>query len=267
MRIMVHVAVAQFAPGEDKRANLAEVTRLADEAVARGARVVVLPEYAMFTVPTMDERFVESAEPLDGEWVSGLRALAAERRVTLVAGVNEALPGTGRIANTLVAAGEDGSIAALYRKLHLYDAFGFRESDFVRSGEIELPETFQVDGLTFGLQTCYDLRFPEVTRRLVDAGADVVLLPAEWVPGPLKEDHWTTLIRARAIENTIYLAAAGQCAPTGSGNSLIADPMGVVVTALGERTATAGAELTRERIDEVRAKNPALRLRRFKITA
>ena len=260
---MTHVALAQYAPGDDKAANLALITKLVGDAADRGARVVVLPEYAMFTVPAMDHRFVGSAEALDGEFATGLRSLAATRDVTIVGGMNERLDGS-RISNTLVAAGP-GGIAALYRKIHLYDAFGFRESDVVRAGEITEPETFEVEGVRFGLQTCYDLRFPEVTRRLADAGADVVLLPAEWVPGPLKEYHWSTLIRARAIENTLYVAAAGQAAPTGSGTSMLVDPMGVVVTSLGEQTGVAVGEVSAERIAEVRAKNPALALRRFTV--
>jgi predicted amidohydrolase len=261
---MTHVALAQFAPGDDKAANLALIARLAGDAADRGARVVVLPEYAMFTVPAMDRRFVDSAEDLDGSFVTGLRDLAKDRGVAIVGGMNERLDGS-RISNTLVAAGPDGAVAALYRKIHLYDAFGFRESDVVRAGEISEPETFEVDGVRFGLQTCYDLRFPEVTRRLADAGAQVVLLPAEWVPGPLKEYHWSTLVRARAIENTLYVAAAGQAAPTGSGTSMLVDPMGVVVTSLGEQTGVAVGEVSPERISEVRAKNPALELRRFTV--
>jgi predicted amidohydrolase len=261
---MVQVALAQFAPGDDKTANLALVTGLVDDAVARGARVVVLPEYTMFTVPAMDHRFVESAEDLDGSFVTGLRALAKDRDVAVVAGMNERLNGS-RISNTLVAAAPDGSVAALYRKIHLYDAFGFHESDVVQAGEITEPETFEVGGVRFGLQTCYDLRFPEVTRRLADAGAQAVLLPAEWVPGPLKEYHWSTLVRARAIENTLYVAAAGQASPTGSGTSMLVDPMGVVVASLGEQTGVAVGEVSPERITEVRAKNPALELRRFRV--
>jgi predicted amidohydrolase len=104
-----------------------------------------------------------------------------------------------------------------------------------------------------------------VTRRIVDAGADVLLLPADWVPGPLKEDHWRTLVRARAIENTVYVAAAGQCAPTGAGNSMIVDPMGVVTAGLGDGSGIAVAEISPERIAAVRRINPALDLRRFTV--
>lgn len=259
------IGVGQFAPGEDKRANLATVRRLVARAAERGARVVLLPEYAMFTAPRTDHRFVASAEPLDGEFVTGLAKVAAEHGVHVAAGVNEAAPGGQRFRNTLVAVGPDGAVAATYRKLHLYDAFGVTESEVVEPGSIEEPRTFTVDGLTFGLQTCYDLRFPEVTRRIVDAGVDVLLLAAEWVPGPLKEDHWTTLVRARAIENTIYVAAAGQPAPTGAGNSMVVDPMGTRVVALGEESGVAVGPISAERVAEVRTKNPALRQRRFRI--
>ncbi|TDD69957.1 carbon-nitrogen hydrolase family protein [Actinomadura rubrisoli] len=262
---MVQVAVAQFAPGEDKDGNLAAVRKLVDEAAGRGARVVVLPEFAMFTASRMDERFVRSAEPLDGAFTAALGDLARRHGVHVVAGMNERLDEPGRISNTLVAAGPDGTIAARYRKMHLYDAFGYKESALVRHGEIADPETFTVDGVTFGMQTCYDVRFPEVTRRIVDAGADVLALPAEWVPGPLKEDHWRTLVRARAIENTIYVAAADQCAPTGAGNSMIVDPMGVIVASLGEGSGTASGEVSPERVAAVREKNPALSLRRFDV--
>ncbi|OEU86507.1 hydrolase [Streptomyces abyssalis] len=262
---MGDIAVAQFAPGEDKSANLAALQDLAEEAAGRGARVVVAPEYAMYTAPAMDRRFVDSAEPLDGPYTTALRELAARLGIHLVAGINEQRDGS-TIFNTLVAAGPDGVVTAVYRKLHLYDAFGFTESSIVHPGAVGDFGTFEADGLVFGMQTCYDLRFPEVTRRLVDAGADVVLVPAEWVPGPLKEDHFVTLLRARAIENTVYVAAADQCAPTGAGNSMIVDPMGVVVASLGERTGTAAATATRERISAVRKVNPALELRRFTVT-
>ncbi|TQN30782.1 putative amidohydrolase [Haloactinospora alba] len=264
---MVHVAVGQFAPGEDKEGNLATVRALVADAAAQGAEVVLLPEYTMFTAPRVDSRFVAAAEPLDGAFVSGLGRIATEYGVHLVAGVNEALPGEERFVNTLVALAPSGETTAWYRKLHLYDAFGVTESTVVAAGEIEEPRTFSRSGVTFGLQTCYDLRFPEVTRRIADAGADVLLLGAQWVPGPLKEDHWTTLTRARAIENTIYVAAAGQNAPTGAGNSMVVDPMGTVTAALGEQTGVALARISADRLREVRERNPALRLRRFGVTA
>jgi predicted amidohydrolase len=262
---MVVCSVAQFAPGEDKSANLSRIERLVAEAAAQGSDLVVFPEYSMFTVPVMDERFLESAERADGEFVSHVKDLATTHGIAIVCGMNEATDEGSHIHNTLLAVDAQGQVVATYRKLHLYDAFGYTESSLVSPGPVEPAQTFTIDGLRFGMQTCYDLRFPEVTRRLVDAGADAVLMPAEWVPGPLKEDHWTTLVRARAIENTVYLAAADQCGSSGAGNSMIVDPMGVVLAALGEEEGLATATLDPSRIERVREKNPAIHLRRFSV--
>lgn len=264
---MVVCSVAQLAPGEDKSANLKSIRAMVAAAREQGSELVVFPEYSMFTVPVMDERFVDSAERLDGAFVTELGALSAEHGIAIVCGINEATDEGSRIHNTLLAIDAAGEVVATYRKLHLYDAFGYTESSLVRPGAIEPPQTFTVGDLRFGLQTCYDLRFPEVTRRLVDAGAEVALMPAEWVPGPLKEDHWTTLVRARAIENTIYLAAADQCGQSGAGNSMIVDPMGVVLASVGEEEGLATATLESERLARVRKKNPAIELRRFAVVA
>ncbi|ORI26555.1 carbon-nitrogen hydrolase family protein [Rhodococcus sp. 1168] len=261
---MVVVAAAQFAPTGDKAANLDEIDRLVRAAHSRGARLIVLPEYAVFTVDAMDDRFVESAEPLDGPSVQQIARLSAELDVTIVAGINETAT-DDRIYNTLIGV-QSGSLRSVYRKVHLYDAFGYRESDRVLAGDPQNPELLEVDGFTVGMQTCYDLRFPETTRTLVDAGANVVALPAEWVPGPLKEFHWTTLLKARAIENTVYVIAADQCAPTGAGNSMVLDPMGNTLAGVGEATGIATATLDAERLAHVRAVNPALSLRRYRVT-
>lgn len=256
-------AIGQFAPGDDKTANLDVMSGLLRDAAARGARLVVLPEYAAFTVPTMDDRFVETAESLDGPTVTGLATLADELGLTVVAGINEQAE-DGRIHNTLVGL-QDGKVAAIYRKVHLYDAFGYRESDRVLAADPAVPELLDVDGFKVGMQTCYDLRFPETSRVLVDAGADVIAFPAEWVPGPLKEYHWNTLVRARAIENTVYVLAADQTAPAGSGNSAIVDPMGIGIAAIGGNAGIGVAVLERSRLDHVRTVNPALELRRFRV--
>lgn len=256
-------AIAQFAPSEDKEANVEVMVDLLRQAAAQGADLVVLPEYAVFTVPTMDDRFVHTAESLDGPSVTRLAHSAAELNLAVIFGVNESA-GNGKIHNTLVGI-QEGEIAAVYRKVHLYDAFGYKESDRVIAADPSAPELLRVNGFTVGMQTCYDLRFPETSRTLVDAGADVIALPAEWVPGPLKEYHWNTLLRARAIENTVYVLAADQIAPAGSGNSVILDPMGIPLAALGEATGIGVARLERSRLDDVRTVNPALALRRYRV--
>jgi len=261
----VAIAVAQFAPGDDTDDNLERMSRLAGDAANRGALLVVFPEYSSYFTPTMDASWAEHAQGLHGPFVRALAELATELGIHIVAGLVERIQDEKRVANTLVALDPNGELVAHYRKVHLYDAFGQRESEWIVPGPIETPQTFAFGGFTVGLQTCYDLRFPEVTRQLVDAGADLVLVPSEWVRGPLKEAHWRTLATARAIENTVYLAAADHAPPIGVGNSLIIDPMGVELAGLGEEVGTAVAWITPSRISEVRRINPALQLRRFKV--
>ena len=257
------VAVAQFAPGTDKAANLATITRLAERAASRGASIVVFPEYSSYFSDPFGDGFLENAEPRGGAFVTALGSLAARLGIHVVAGMIETTQEGERFSNAVVAVSPAGELVASYRKLHLYDAFGSRESDFVEPGAIEAPETFTVGPFTVGLQTCYDIRFPEVSRRLVDAGADLVLVPAEWVRGVLKEHHWRTLVTARALENTIYVAAADHTPPIGVGASLVVDPMGVTIASLAENEDVAVAWIDRGRVDEVRRVNPALALRRF----
>jgi deaminated glutathione amidase len=260
------IAVAQFAPGTEPQQNLTAIRLLAETAVSRGARLVVFPEYSSYFAGQLGADFLVAAEPLDGPFISGVRALSTELGIYLVVGLVEKIADAERFSNTLVAVSPSGDILSLYRKLHLYDAFGDRESDWVQPGELLPPQTFEFEGFVVGLQTCYDLRFPEVTRFLVDAGATLVLVPSEWVRGPLKEHHWRTLVTARALENTIYVAAADQTPPIGVGNSMIVDPMGVALATLGEQTDVAVATISLARIEAVRAVNPALALRRFRVT-
>ncbi|MGN2636154.1 carbon-nitrogen hydrolase family protein [Nocardia takedensis] len=262
----VPVAAVQFAPGTEPADNLAAVREHVGAAVRAGARVVVAPEYSMFAVRRLDDRVVAVAEPLTGPFAGGLAAIAAEFGVHLVAGVIESADdGSARIRNTLLALDPAGEVVAHYRKVHLYDAFGHRESDVVAAGAIEDPALFTVDGVTFGMQTCFDLRFPEGFRRASAAGAQALLLPAQWIPGPGKVDQWTTLVRARAIENTVYVVAADQAAPLGAGSSMIVDPGGAVLAELGTETGVLSAEIDLGRLEEVRASNPSLALRRFAI--
>lgn len=269
----VTVAVAQFAPGADRTANLAGMRALALRAVEQGAELVVFPEYASYFTPTMGADWLAAAEPLDGGFVAGLGDIAAEVGAVIVAGFIETGTRADRFRNTIVAVGADGALLAVSRKLHLYDAFGATESAWAEPGEIEPPQLFTVGagdgagerGLRVGIQTCYDLRFPEVTRRLVDAGAELVLVPSEWVAGPHKVHAWRTLVTARAIENTVYLAAADHPPPVGVGTSMIVDARGELLAALDDETDAVVAVLGREHLDEVRGVNPALRLRRFRV--
>lgn len=263
-RTRVGLAVAQFSPTADREANLHAIETLTARAAARGAGVVLFPEYSSYFVDPFDVTLAAHAEEIGGAFTQGLQRIAATHAVTVVAGMVERAQEAGHVRNAVVAVDADG-VRARYRKLHLYDAFGQRESDWVEPGEITQPETFEHDGIRFALMTCYDLRFPEVARTLADTGAHVVLVAAEWVRGPLKEHHWRTLLHARAIENTLYVAGADHPPPLGVGASMIVDPQGVEIAGVGTASDVAVAWVDAEAVERVRLVNPALALRRFRV--
>ncbi|MFC6706789.1 carbon-nitrogen hydrolase family protein [Flexivirga alba] len=260
------VAVAQFGATTDKAANRESVAKLIEQAAGTGAELVVLPENAMYSNPDPTADTSSEREPTTGDFGTLIGHLAKQHGVTIVAGMTAINDANDKGINTLLIVGPDGAQIDKYEKVHLYDAFGYRESDRVEAAAFR-PVTFELGGFTFGAMTCYDLRFPEMARALVDADADVLLLPAAWVAGPSKEDHWTTLLRARAIENTVYVVAAGQSGPHCTGLSMVIDPMGVVVANAGEVAGTATTHIDPERVQTVRAKNPSLSNRRFTVAS
>ena len=257
----MRVALVQLAAGIDPAANLDAVIRLTKDIEAD---LIVLPEAVMCDFGPLDMGLGPVAQPLDGEFVAALSVIARDRSAGVVAGMFERSDDPDRPYNTLVALAPDGSLAGAYRKTHLYDSFGYRESDRLLAGPAE-PVVLNLAGRRLGLMTCYDLRFPEHARALVDAGADVLVVPAAWVRGPLKEAHWVTLLRARAIENTVDVLAAAQCGRSYCGNSMAIDPMGVVVAALGEAEGVVSAVLDEQRLHSVREQNPALGHRRWAV--
>lgn len=236
--------------------------------------LVVLPEATQAELGERDLR--EVAEPLDGPFVATLAALAQRWGVSIVAGMFEARE-ADRPWNTLVVLGPDGVLTTSYRKAHLYDAFGYRESERLSAGP-PAPVTVDVavtpatpsavpvdDRVRVGLMTCYDLRFPEQARALVDAGATVLVVPAAWLRGPAKEAHWQVLLRARAIENTVYVAGVAQAGPRYCGLTALVDPMGTVVAGLGEQDDWVAATVHPERVRQVREVNPSLANRRWTV--
>nr|WP_090276249.1 carbon-nitrogen hydrolase family protein [Mycolicibacterium komanii]CRL69496.1 putative amidohydrolase [Mycolicibacterium komanii] len=235
----MRIALAQVLSGTDPSANLALVEDYTRRAADAGARMVLFPEATMcrFGVP-----LAPVAEPLDGPWASGVRAIAERAGIVVVAGMF--VPsGDGRVLNTLIAAGD--GVDAHYEKIHLYDAFGFTESKTVAPGRE--PVLIDVDGgsgpVSVGLTLCYDVRFPELYVELAERGAELITVHASWGSGPGKLDQWTLLARARAIDTTGFVAAVDQgypeaeiaaLGPTGVGGSLVASPTGEVLANAGD---------------------------------
>lgn len=256
----LRVHVAAVGSGADGGANLDRALAAVDDAARDGARLLVLPEY----MSRYDPRGVgrEHSEPLDGPFVTQLTEACRSTGIMAVAGTLLPAEDGARAVNAVVVLGADGMLG-LYRKVHLYDAFGYRESDRLDPGPAgAAPVVVDLDGHRVGVMTCYDLRFPESARRLVDAGATVVVVPAAWVVGEHKADHWSTLLRARAIENTCYVLGAAQQGRGVTGDSLVIDPLGVVL-ARSSGPGPAVAEVSTTVLDRVRARNPSLANRRY----
>jgi predicted amidohydrolase len=258
----LRVALVQHASSTDPAENRAALAGLqADPAL--DADLVVLPEAFARDFGRPGEDVSADAEPLDGPFGEAVTKLAGDDR-TVVAGMFETSDDPARPYNTLLVRGRT---EAAYRKIHLYDSFGYRESDRLTAGPWQ-PAVVDVVGWKVGLMTCYDLRFPELARALVDAGAEVLVVPAAWVPGrdeaehARKVDHWRTLVRARAIENTTYVVAVGQAAPRYTGNSLVVDPDGGLLADPGPDPAVVTAVLSRDVLVRSRATNPSLSNRR-----
>ena len=251
----LRVALVQQAADLDPAVNRGRLAELVPE----DTDLVVLPEAYARDFGEAGSDVSAFAEPVDGPFATEVARVADARGTTVVAGMFEPGKDPDRPFNTLVVR---GATEAAYRKIHLYDSFGYRESDRLTAGDVE-PLVVEIGGFAVGLMTCYDLRFPELARALVDRGAEVLVVPAAWVAGPRKVEHWRTLVRARAIENTVFVAAVGQPGPRYSGHSLVVDPLGDVVTEGGEGPEVLAATLHRDVLAEARRTNPSLANRRM----
>lgn len=256
----LRVGIVQFAPGSDAGRNREYLhVPLLGAAVAD---LVVLPEYSAFYHPE-PTKWAVGAEAMDGPFVSFLLQHAKRSGATIIAGFLE--KSGNNLYNTVVAVGPSGLLGR-YRKIHLYDAFGAKESDVITAGSAaDAPVVIDVKGWKLGIQTCYDIRFPEVSRRLIDAGADVLVVPSDWVPGPRKVDHWRTLLTARAIENVSWVVAANHAASSGTGHSIVIDPYGQTQLEADDSPVFLDIDLNSEDVASARANNPALALRRFRV--
>ena len=258
----LRIGLVQHASGLEPEDNRVLLDRLAPT----GDDLVVFPEAFARDFGKAGSDVSAAAEPVDGPFATELARVAQDRGATLVAGMFETSADPRRPFNTLLAR---GGAEAAYRKIHLYDSFGYKESDALTGGPltptlVEIPSAASAGGsVPTGLMTCYDLRFPELARALVDAGAELLVIPSAWVAGPRKVDHWRTLVRARAIENTVYVAAAAQPAPRYCGHSILVDPLGDVLVEAGEDEEIIEATIERSRLVKARETNPSLTSRRL----
>ena len=261
------VALVQLDATDDVAANIATAVALADEAAAGGARLVALPEYLQFRGP--DDGYRASARPIPGPHTDPFAEVARRRDAWILVGSTAETSGDrDRPYNTSVLIAPDGSIAARYRKVHLFDVAieaGPVDTESARVTAGDRLVTASVDGATVGLSICYDLRFPELYRALAMAGATILTVPANFTERTGR-DHWEVLLRARAIENAAYVLAPSQIGgPPGQpafGRSMIVDPWGTIVAQAPDSVAIVRADLDLDRVAALRRQIPVLANRR-----
>ncbi len=265
----MRVAVCQLNARDDRAANLAVARDLLTRAAAAGADLAVLPEFTDYLGPAEG---TPAAEKLDGEYATFFAEAARELGMWVLAGsFHEASGSLGRSHNTAPLFDREGYLVAAYRKIHLYDVdipgrVSYLESATIAAGEQTVVA--DVEGVRVGLSICYDLRFPELYRRLaVEGGAQVIVVPAAFMLHTGR-DHWEVLLRARAIENQCYVIAAGQIGDhdpgrTCFGRSMVIDPWGTVIAQAPDTVGVTIADLDLARLAKIRTELPSLANRRL----
>jgi predicted amidohydrolase len=259
----ITIGMAQLNSGDSPENNLGAALRAINELADRGAELIVLPEHADFIGP--DNRKKEQAQSIENSgYLDKIRAQAADLKCYIHVGSFLEKEGNS-VYNCAVVLGPDGGMRARYRKLHLFDVEIPGGKKYLESAVISPGlETvhFSIDEFNFGLATCYDLRFPELFRRLVLNGANVILLPAAFTM-QTGRDHWEVLLRARAIENLCWVVGVGQWgeAPPNHlcfGRSMVVDPWGLVTAQAPDGVTNVTADIELQSVKDVRTRFPAL---------
>lgn len=264
------VALVQMRSSENKEENLKASVDFISRAADRKASLICFPEFQMAFSPLKQspkDLANNVAEYIDGgNFVSALCRSAKRNKIGVIATVYERNKNKNefKVYDTAVVINKKGQITSVYRKLHLYNALGFRESDkLIQGNAIEKPVSTSVGNI--GLMICYDIRFPEMSRILTVNGADILVVPSAWVYGIMKENHWRTMIMARAIENGSYIIAPDQVGNIFSGRSMVADPFGTVLLDMGDKQGMDVVEIDKSRVMKVRESLPLLKNRRLDI--
>ena len=266
MKKKFKAAIVQMKSSVDKELNLAHSLKLINEASKKKARLICFPEFQMAYSPPeqKSESLHKIAEKITGNFVSTLSNSAKQNRINIVATLYEIINTNDKnhkVFDTGVIINELGKLQSIYRKVHLYDALGFKESKKLLAGSIiEKPSKTSVGKL--GLLICYDMRFPEISRILTVNGANILVSPSAWVAGFMKREHWEIMVRARAIENGVYVLAPNQVGNIYCGHSMAIDPFGSTIVDMENREGIEFIDIDSSKIDTTRRTLPLLMNRR-----
>jgi predicted amidohydrolase len=265
---MNKIAIAQITSSTDKQTNLKTALGLIKEAKSKNAELIAFPEFLMAFSPASQtaEELTHLGESVDGAFITALRDAAKANGIAIIAPIYETSSVPQRVYDSAVWIDANGNVASVYRKLHLYDAFGFKESDKFYPGDDVAPLVNDRDA-HFGMMICYDLRFPEMARMLALAGANILVAPSGWVQGDLKVEHWQTMIKARALENGCFVIAPNQVGNIYTGHSMAVDPLGRTIVDLSGCEGLEVIELDLKLVNDVREKLPLIKNRRTDVYA
>lgn len=260
----LNIGILQFTIGSNKDENLKRIRRLIErnERAISEVRLLVLPEYSMLDPTGLEPTTIwKVAEDLKGPWLEEFRKIAVEYDAHIVATLFEKSSRPPLVYNTAVLLSPKGDILEVYRKTHLFDAYGYKESEFTLPGD-RLSRVIDVDGFKTAISICFELRFPEIFRTYALEGAELVVIPAAWYKGPLKEETLAFLARARAHENVMYVALSALYGDNFTGRSMLVDPMGVIIAEAGIGDRLLLASLDKDELKKARSILPLLKLRR-----
>ena len=260
------VAVVQFKASTNKETNLKKIIQYISNAAKNKAEMVAFPEFMMLYTNSKQtpQQLAILAETIKGNFVQSIAKAAKENHIQVVGSFYEKSAKKDRVYDTSFVVSKSGKIISTYRKIHLYDAFGFRESDKMLPGSnISKPVKTSVGKI--GMMICYDLRFPEISRSLASSGSEILVIPSAWVKGEMKEEHWLTINKTRAIENGCFVISPDQVGNIYCGRSVVVDPYGKILLDMKKKQGIGFVNIDLKRIKQIRKILPLLKNRRTDI--
>ena len=260
---MTKIAVIQFKASTDKGQNLRRIVDFINKSASRGAELCAFPEFMMFYTTTQQSprELASQAETIDGNFVRAIASAAKKNTIEVIGTIYEKSKKKDRVYDTSFLVDKSGMVRSTYRKIHLYDALGFKESKKLEPGsKISAPIKTSIGKL--GMLICYDLRFPEMSRTLASSGSEILVVPSAWVKGKMKEEHWLTINRTRAIENGCYVIAPDQVGNIYCGRSLVIDPYGKILLDMKKKQGIGIVKISIPKVKETRKILPLLHSRR-----
>ena len=255
--------IIQFKASPNKNENLIKIISYITKAASKNATLCAFPEFMMFYTDSSQtpKQLANLAETIDGNFISMIAKTAKENHIQVVGSFYEKSRKKDRVYDTSFIINTSGKIISTYRKIHLYDALGFRESDKMMPGS-KIAKPVKTSLGKTGMMICYDLRFPEMSRSLAIAGSEILIAPSAWVKGNMKEEHWITINKTRAIENGCYVIAPDQVGNIYCGRSLVVDPYGKIILDMKKKQGIDFVNIDLDKVKQTRKILPLLKNRR-----